>query len=180
MHLFKVASLRQVPDADLAQCSLGLVASHCPPHDGSLGICLQQPGLAGTDGGQCCWHGNQTCQTGVKRLATVLELQAYFTYCSSILMYTFWHTVFLRRKVHGQVLELLAYLTYCSPAISPRLWSLWPQLAACLNDWAVDFFENVLVVLDNFISRGTDTFLACKQPDYLASVNQVGLFVSRQ
>jgi hypothetical protein len=31
----------------------------------------------------------------------------------------------------------------------------------------------VLVVLDNFISRGTDVFLTCKQPDYLASVNQV-------
>ena len=30
----------------------------------------------------------------------------------------------------------------------------------------------VLVVLDNYISRGTDVFLTCKQPDYLASVNQ--------
>ena len=34
----------------------------------------------------------------------------------------------------------------------------------------------VLVVLDNYISRGTDVFLTCKQPDYLASVNQVHTF----
>ena len=37
----------------------------------------------------------------------------------------------------SQALELLAYFTYCAPAITPRLWSLWPQLATCLNDWAV-------------------------------------------
>ncbi len=73
----------------------------------------------------------------------------------------------------AQVLELLAYFTYCTPAITPRLWSLWEPMAACLNEWAVDFFESVLVALDNFISRGTDTFLACKQPDYLASANHV-------
>ena len=42
-----------------------------------------------------------------------------------------------------QVLELLAYFTYCSPTISPQLWSLWPQIVTALNDWAVDFFENV-------------------------------------
>lgn len=33
----------------------------------------------------------------------------------------------------------------------------------------------MLVVLDNYISRGTDVFLTCKQPDYLASVNKVRL-----
>lgn len=41
------------------------------------------------------------------------------------------------------MLELLAYFTYCSPTISPQLWSLWPQIVTALNDWAVDFFENV-------------------------------------
>ena len=41
------------------------------------------------------------------------------------------------------MLELLAYFTYCSPTISPQLWSLWPQIVAALNGWAVDFFENV-------------------------------------
>lgn len=75
--------------------------------------------------------------------------------------------------VPHQVLELLAYFTYCTPAISPRLWSLWEPMAACLNEWAIDFFESVLVALDNYISRGTDHFLTCKQPDYLALANQV-------
>ena len=37
----------------------------------------------------------------------------------------------------------------------------------------VDYFENILVALDNFISRGTEVFLTCKQPDYLASASQV-------
>ena len=73
----------------------------------------------------------------------------------------------------AQVLELLAYFTYCTPAITPRLWSLWEPMALCLNEWAVDFFESVLVAVDNFISRATDTFLTCKQPDYLASANHV-------
>ena len=73
------------------------------------------------------------------------------------------------------MLELLAYFTYCTPTISARLWSLWEPMAACLNEWAVDFFESVLVALDNFISRGTATFLSCKHPDYLASANKARL-----
>jgi len=77
------------------------------------------------------------------------------------------------QDVFEEVLELLAYFTYCTPAISPRLWSLWEPMAACLNEWAIDFFESVLVALDNYISRGTDHFLTCKQPDYLALANQM-------
>lgn len=54
--------------------------------------------------------------------------------------------------------------------ISPRMWSLWPLLHNAYNDWAMDYLDNILVPLDNFISKGTEVFLACKSPDYLAQV----------
>jgi len=34
----------------------------------------------------------------------------------------------------------------------------------------MDYLDNILVPLDNFISKGTEVFLACKSPDYLAQV----------
>ena len=51
--------------------------------------------------------------------------------------------------------------------ISEQMWSLWPQLIQCFHEWAVDYFENLLVPLDNFISRGTEHFLAGTNPNYL-------------
>lgn len=51
--------------------------------------------------------------------------------------------------------------------ISERMWTLWPQLVQCFHEWAIDYFENLLVPLDNFISRGTDTFLSGQNPNYL-------------
>lgn len=50
------------------------------------------------------------------------------------------------------------------------MWSLWPLLHSAYNDWAMEYLDNILVPLDNFISKGTDVFLACKSPDYLAQV----------
>jgi hypothetical protein len=55
------------------------------------------------------------------------------------------------------VLELLAYFTYCSPMISLQLWSLWPQIVTALNDWAIDFFENVRLQTCHCICRGNQT-----------------------
>lgn len=50
------------------------------------------------------------------------------------------------------------------------MWSLWPLLHTAYNDWAIDYLDNILVPLDNFISKGTEVFLTCKNPDYLAQV----------
>ena len=55
----------------------------------------------------------------------------------------------------------------CLLQISEQMWSLWPQLIAAFHEWAVDYFENLLVPLDNFISRGTAHFLAGTSPNYL-------------
>ncbi|KAL5665390.1 hypothetical protein ACJX0J_025498, partial [Zea mays] len=74
------------------------------------------------------------------------------------------------QDVYEEVLEIVSYMTFFSPTISLDMWSLWPLMMEALNDWAIDFFENILVPLDNYISRGTDIFLASKDPDYQQSL----------
>uniref|UniRef100_A0A1D1XYP0 Putative importin-7 n=1 Tax=Anthurium amnicola TaxID=1678845 RepID=A0A1D1XYP0_9ARAE len=70
------------------------------------------------------------------------------------------------QDVFEEVLEIVSYMTFFSPTISLEMWSLWPLMMEALGDWAIDFFENILVPLDNYISRGTSHFLTCKDPDY--------------
>ncbi|XP_047082224.1 importin beta-like SAD2 [Lolium rigidum] len=74
------------------------------------------------------------------------------------------------QDVYEEVLEIVSYMTFFSPMISLDMWSLWPLMMEALNDWAIDFFENILVPLDNYISRGSVHFLACKDPDYQQSL----------
>ncbi|XP_078434318.1 ARM repeat superfamily protein isoform X2 [Wolffia australiana] len=74
------------------------------------------------------------------------------------------------QDVFEEVLEIVSYMTFFSPTISLEMWSLWPLILEALGDWAIDFFENILVPLDNYISRGTAQFLSCKQPDYQQSL----------
>ncbi|GAV58972.1 IBN_N domain-containing protein/Cse1 domain-containing protein [Cephalotus follicularis] len=73
------------------------------------------------------------------------------------------------QEVFEEVLEIVSYMTFYSPTISVDMWSLWPLMMEALADWAIDFFPNILVPLDNFISRGTVHFLTCKEPDYQQS-----------
>ncbi|KAJ6808075.1 importin beta-like SAD2 [Iris pallida] len=70
------------------------------------------------------------------------------------------------QEVFEEVLEIVSYMTFYSPTISLEMWSLWPLMMKALEDWAIDFFENILVPLDNYISRSTTHFLTCKDPDY--------------
>jgi hypothetical protein len=42
-----------------------------------------------------------------------------------------------------------------------------------VQDWAIDYFENILVPLDNYVSRSTEHFLTCTQPDYQSSLFKV-------
>ncbi|KAJ3697379.1 hypothetical protein LUZ61_001084 [Rhynchospora tenuis] len=74
------------------------------------------------------------------------------------------------QDVYEEVLEIVSYMTFFSPTISLDMWSLWPLMVEALNDWAIDFFENILVPLDNYISRSTAHFLSCKDPDYQQSL----------
>ncbi|XP_065865475.1 importin beta-like SAD2 [Euphorbia lathyris] len=74
------------------------------------------------------------------------------------------------QEVFEEVLEIVSYMTFFSPTISLEMWSLWPLMMEALADWAIDFFTNILVPLDNYISRGTAHFLASKDPDYQQSL----------
>ncbi|RID62109.1 hypothetical protein BRARA_E01202 [Brassica rapa] len=74
------------------------------------------------------------------------------------------------QDVFEEVLEIASYMTFYSPNISLGMWSLWPLMVEALVDWAIDFFPNILVPMDNFISRGTAHFLTCKEPDYQQSL----------
>ncbi|KAG6514489.1 hypothetical protein ZIOFF_024849 [Zingiber officinale] len=74
------------------------------------------------------------------------------------------------QDVFEEVLEIVSYLTFYSPTISLEMWSLWSLIVDALGDWAIDFFDNILVPLDNFISRSTSHFLTCKDPDYQQSL----------
>ncbi|CAI5517143.1 unnamed protein product, partial [Closterium sp. Naga37s-1] len=70
------------------------------------------------------------------------------------------------QDLYEEVLEIATYMTYYSPSISPALWSIWPLILSSLNEFAIDFFEYALDPLDNFISRGTEHFLTCPDPNY--------------
>ncbi|XP_050375236.1 importin beta-like SAD2 isoform X1 [Argentina anserina] len=74
------------------------------------------------------------------------------------------------QEVFEEVLEIVSYMTFFSPTISLEMWSLWPLMIEALAEWAIDFFPNILVPLDNFVSRGTAHFLSCKEPDYQQSL----------
>ncbi|GFY92874.1 ARM repeat superfamily protein [Actinidia rufa] len=74
------------------------------------------------------------------------------------------------QEVFEEVLEIVSYMTFFSPTISLDMWSLWPLMMEALADWAIDFFPNILVPLDNYISRSTTHFLTCKEPDYRQSL----------
>ncbi|XP_016482754.2 importin beta-like SAD2 [Nicotiana tabacum] len=74
------------------------------------------------------------------------------------------------QEVFEEVLEIVSYMTFFSPTISMEMWSLWPLMMEALADWAIDFFPNILVPLDNYISRSTAHFLTCKDPDYQKSL----------
>jgi hypothetical protein len=66
--------------------------------------------------------------------------------------------------VFEEVLEILAYLTYFTPQVTPRMWELWPLMIRTMDDWALQYFDNLLIPLDNYISRGTEQFLAPGTP----------------
>uniref|UniRef100_A0A2N9HRF9 Exportin-2 central domain-containing protein n=1 Tax=Fagus sylvatica TaxID=28930 RepID=A0A2N9HRF9_FAGSY len=74
------------------------------------------------------------------------------------------------QEVFEEVLEIVSYMTFFSPTISMDMWSLWPLMMESLADFAIDYFPNILVPLDNYVSRGTAHFLTCKEPDYQQSL----------
>ena len=36
-----------------------------------------------------------------------------------------------------------------------------------MDTWALDYFDNILIPMDNFVTRSPERFVSCKDPDYL-------------
>lgn len=73
-------------------------------------------------------------------------------------------------EVFEEVCEMLTYFTYFAKPISPRIWTFWPRLESVLLDWGIDFVENIILPLDNFIVHGRDVFLSSSAPNYRESL----------
>lgn len=79
---------------------------------------------------------------------------------------------FMTRAASMQVCEILGYFTYFANPLSQRLWAFWPVLehSLCNTAWGIEYTENIIVPLDNFICRGTDLFCTSTAPNYRDSV----------
>ena len=77
------------------------------------------------------------------------------------------------QDVLEEVLDILNYMVFYIPTISLQMWQVWPLMVEAVGDWAIEYFENVIVPMDTFITRGTEHFLTCKNPDYLNSAYQL-------
>jgi len=67
-----------------------------------------------------------------------------------------------------EALKILAHLTFYTPSISPALWQVFPLLYKAFLEWASDWMDQMIIPLDNYISRGNDVFLS--NPDYLKMI----------
>lgn len=72
-----------------------------------------------------------------------------------------------------ELLDIITCLTFYSPAISERMWSLFPKMIACVDSWACDYISDFIPALDNYISRGTSTFIQSSDPSYLTLTNRI-------
>ena len=48
---------------------------------------------------------------------------------------------------------MISLFTYIPTPISQEMWALWPKLISSVLEWAIDYFEEVYDVLENFVCR---------------------------
>ncbi|KAL6058791.1 putative importin-7 [Balamuthia mandrillaris] len=58
-----------------------------------------------------------------------------------------------------ETIKIISFLTFYSESISENLWGLFPLLYRAFDGWAMDWMDNLIIPLDNYISRSTDVFL---------------------
>ncbi|KAJ3496053.1 hypothetical protein NMY22_g19860 [Coprinellus aureogranulatus] len=78
-----------------------------------------------------------------------------------ILVFTLEHKLI---DLFDHVYELTDSLTFHSRSISPSMWRIFELTYQVFKTVAVDFLEEMLPTIDNFISYGADTIKA--NPDY--------------
>lgn len=57
-------------------------------------------------------------------------------------------------------IDILGSLAFYSEKLPPQLWSMFPLMFTAFNDWASDYLTNFVPVIDNFVGRDVDGFLA--------------------
>lgn len=115
----------------------------------------------------------------IRTLNALLDSVSTLTELLPALFEALWPIMYEMTSSRGQdvfeeVMDMASYFTYFMTPIDPRLWGLWPRISACLGEWAIDYWDNILPPLDNLISRDTATFLGSTNPNYQESVFQVG------
>ncbi|CBN78080.1 conserved unknown protein [Ectocarpus siliculosus] len=68
--------------------------------------------------------------------------------------------------------DVLRFLTYYGAGISEQLWSVFPMLYRTWDKWAFDLISNMAVPIDNYISRGTDVFIAGRSAEGNSSLSE--------
>eukprot|EP00727_Mastigamoeba_balamuthi_P001433 m51a1_g11287 hypothetical protein (1932) ;mRNA; r:32164-40083 len=58
------------------------------------------------------------------------------------------------------ILNIMTLVTYFNPPLKPQYWTLFPILYQAFDEYALEFIDDMLEPLDNFISRGKETFLS--------------------
>ena len=109
-------------------------------------------------------YGMMACMGCLRAMSTILESVSSLPHMYPELeaaVFPILHKMISEEgyDVFEEVLEILSYLTYFTPVVTPRMWELWPLMMRMMDDWALQYFENMLIPLDNFISRGTEHFL---------------------
>lgn len=89
-----------------------------------------------------------------------------------------------------ETLKIMSYLTFYGQTISPAMWNLFPLLYQAFEGWACDWMDRtaiilhmligidtlvanafgieMLIPLDNYISRGNEIFIS--NPEYLKMI----------
>eukprot|EP00164_Ancoracysta_twista_P006227 GFYU01008639.1.p1 GENE.GFYU01008639.1~~GFYU01008639.1.p1 ORF type:complete len:722 (-),score=314.21 GFYU01008639.1:120-2285(-) len=62
-----------------------------------------------------------------------------------------------------EVIEIMAYITRYAPVISPACWQIFPKLYLKFKGDGMDYLDQLLAPFDNYITNGTDVFLATKE-----------------
>ena len=160
------AGLQTLAAAHVASADCGRPHSPANPSASTLSTTLDRPAAMSAYG---CIRTLNALLDSVSTLTTLLpaleEIMFPIMYemCSS-----------RGQDVFEEVMDMASYFTYFMSPISPRLWTLWPRIQACVMDWGIDYWDNVLPPLDNLVSRDTSTFLHSTSPNYQESLYQVG------
>jgi len=76
-------------------------------------------------------------------------------------------------ELFEDILDMISYFVYFGAEVSPRMWSLLPRIYQAYMSWAFDYFECIALCVENFIVKGRDIFVHCKDPDYMTLFNQM-------